>query len=106
VYPGSQPAAADGSALLVVAGNTFIATTAPLVDIQAFYYLRLPNEGWAPVTQLPGQYADQHDMGSSPSVRPGNAPQSVLEFSRNADHEHVRIVGAGGGYSIYVDCSD
>jgi len=30
----------------------------------------------------------------------------VLEFSRNDDREHVRIVGVGGGYSIYVDCRD
>lgn len=99
IYPGAQ--SGDG----VSAGSGFIATTAPLVDIQAFYYTRLPNEGWATATLLPGQYAEQHDMGN-PSTRGGNVPQSVLEFTRNNDREHVRIVGVGGGYAIYVDCHD
>jgi hypothetical protein len=97
IYPGAQAAES--------AGSGFIATTAPLVDIQAFYYTRLPNEGWAIATLLPGQYAEQHDMGN-PSTRGGNVPQSVLEFTRNNDREHVRIVGVGGGYAIYVDCRD
>ena len=103
IYPGAL--AGDGSGLQGSAGNAFIATTAPLVDIQAFYYTRLPNEGWAVATLLPGQYAEQHDMGN-PSVRGGNVPQSVLEFTRNGDRERVRIVGVGGGYAIYVDCRD
>ena len=99
IYPGAQ--VPDG----VSSRGGFIATTAPLVDIQAYYYTRLPNEGWAVATLLPGQYAEQHDMGN-PSTRGGNVPQSVLEFTRNNDREHVRIVGVGGGYAIYVDCRD
>ena len=105
LYPSAQPAAGDGGGLPLSAGNTFVATTAPLVDIQAFYYTRLPNEGWAPVTQLPGQYPEQHGMGD-PTTRGANVPMGVLEFSRNDDHEHVRIVGVGGGYALYVDCRD
>ena len=103
VYPGAQAALGNGSSMPVTAGSSFIATTAPLLDIQAFYYTRLPNEGWAPVTQLPGQYIEQFDGFDSPRM---NEPMGVLEFSRNDDHEHVRIVGDAGGYSIWVDCRD
>ncbi|HZS02194.1 MAG TPA: hypothetical protein VFE37_25980 [Chloroflexota bacterium] len=103
VYPGALPATGAGSALPVTAGNSFIATNAPLLDIQAFYYTRMPNEGWAPVTQLPGQYIEQFDGFDSARM---NEPLGVLEFSRNDGHEHVRIVADAGGYSIWVDCSD
>jgi hypothetical protein len=105
LYPDAQPAYGNGSSRPVTAGNSFVATDAPLIDIQAFYYTRLPNEGWSPVTQLPGQYPEQHAMGE-PSTRGANVPQGALEFSRNDDHEHVRIVGDAGGYSIWVDCRD
>lgn len=103
VYPGAQAASGDGSNMPVVGGNSFIATGAPLLDIQAFYYTRMPNEGWSPVTQLPGQYPDQFDGFDSARM---NAPQGVLEFSRNGEREHVRIVADAGGYSIWVDCRD
>jgi len=103
VYPGALAASGDGSNMPVVGDNSFVATNAPLLDIQAFYYTRMPNEGWSPVTQLPGQYPDQ--FGGFDSARM-NAPQGVLEFSRNGEHEHVRIVADAGGYSIWVDCRD
>jgi hypothetical protein len=103
IYPGAE--LPDGTGMSAGGGNLFVATTAPLIDIQAFYYTRMPNEGWAAATQLPGQYPDQHGFGQT-APRSGNLPQSALEFSRNDDHEFVRIVGAGGGYSIYVSCRD
>ncbi len=105
VYPGGQAAGGDGTSLPVLAGNQFIATTAPLVDVQSFYYTRLPNEGWVSVAQLPGQYIEQFSSAGGPTI-PGSGPQGVLEFSRNDDHEHVRVVGQAGGYSLYVDCRD
>ncbi len=46
IYPEAE--APDGAGLSASGGSMFIATTAPLVDIQAFYYTRLPNEGWGP----------------------------------------------------------
>jgi hypothetical protein len=103
VYPGAQAASGDGANMPVGGGNSFIATTAPLLDIQAFYYTRLPNEGWSAVAQLPGQYIEQ--FGGPDNARI-NELMGVLEFSRNDNHEHVRIVGDAGGYSIWVDCRD
>ncbi|HEY7062665.1 MAG TPA: hypothetical protein VII06_14390 [Chloroflexota bacterium] len=103
VYPGAVAPSGDGSNMPVVAGSSFIATNAPLLDIQAFYYTRMPNEGWTPVEQLPGQYIEQFDGFDSSR---GNQPLGVLEFSRNDNHEHVRIAADAGGYSIWVDCRD
>jgi hypothetical protein len=103
IYPGGQAAAGDGSSMPVTAGSAYVATSAPLLDIQAFYYTRLPNEGWTAVAQLPGQYIEQ--FGGPGSARM-NEPYGVLEFSRNDNHERVRIVADGGGYSIWTDCRD
>ena len=103
IYPGGQAAAGDGSSTPVVAGNSYVATAAPLLDIQAFYYTRLPNEGWTPVTQLPGQYIEQFTGLGGPRM---NEPLGVLEYSRNDNHERVRIIADAGGYSIWVDCRD
>jgi hypothetical protein len=103
IYPGAIAPAGDGAGMPVTAGSSFVATDAPLLDIQAFYYTRMPNEGWQPVTQLPGQYADQFDGFDGPR---GNQPLGVLEYSRNDNHEHVRIVADAGGYSVWVDCHD
>jgi hypothetical protein len=103
IYPGAIAPAGDGAGMPVTAGNAFVATNAPILDIQAFFYTRMPNEGWQPVTQLPGQYPDQFGGFEGPR---GNQPQGVLEFSRNGEHEHVRIVADAGGYSVWVDCRD
>jgi hypothetical protein len=103
IYPGGQVAGGTPSNMPVTAGNSFIATSAPLLDIQAFYYTRLPNEGWSAVAQLPGQYIEQFNGLGGARM---NEPLGVLEFSRNDNHERVRIVADGGGYSIWVDCRD
>jgi hypothetical protein len=105
LYPGAlPPGGPSGTSLPVNAGRVFIPTEDPLVDVQRFYALRLPNEGWVTVPQLPGQYIDQFSRGGL--TPQDNIPQGVLEFSRNDGHETVRIVGEGGGYSIYADCRD
>jgi hypothetical protein len=103
VYPG--PEAADGFSLPAGAGTAFISLTAPLVDVQAFYYARLPDDGWAIATSLAGQHPEQREMGS-PSAREPSFPQGALEFTRNDGREHVRIVGAADGYRIYLACRD
>jgi len=106
LYPGARPPPGlSGPELPVSSGNMFIATDDSLANVQRFYYTRLPNEGWEPVTQLPGQYIEQFG-GQGGSTTPVGGPQGVLEFSRNAGHERVRIVGQASGYSIYVACID
>jgi hypothetical protein len=104
VYPGARlPDGARVTGLPVNAGNMYLTTDAPLLDIQRFYFMRLPGEGWQSIAQLPGQYIQQ--FGGDGDV-PIEAPEGVMEFTRNDGHESVRIVGQAGGYSIYVDCRD
>ena len=105
LYPSSQSGdGQQGLSLVASTGRFFVATDDPLVDVQRFYSLRLPNEAWVSVPQLPGQYIDQFSRGGY--TPQDNIPQGVLEFSRSDGRESVRIVGEGGGYSIYTDCRD
>lgn len=106
VFPGARlPDGSRGPDMPVNAGNVFLTTPDTLLDVQRFYYTRLPNEGWVAVAQLPGQYISQFGAAGA-STTSGDVAQGVLEFSRNDGHESVRIVGQAGGYSIYVDCRD
>jgi hypothetical protein len=108
IYPGAQQVGGleqpDAGGMVPYIGRTSWATPEPLLWVQQFYYLRLTNLGWTSVQQLPGQYPSQFDSGNQPTVPVG--PEPVLEFSRNADREHVRIVGQPNGYTIALECRD
>ena len=100
IYPGSRPLSVSDVSGSGGVGQGYFATDDLLVYVQTFYYNRLPNEGWAPITPLPGQHPEQHaNPGFSPN---GLTPQPVLEFSRG--NAFLRIVGEAGGYRIFLDC--
>jgi len=108
IYPGAQQvgglAPPEGGGMVPYVGRSTWATAEPLLWVQQFYFLRLTNLGWTSVQQLPGQYPSQFSSGTQPTVPVG--PEPVLEFSRNADREHVRIVGEPNGYTIALECRD
>ena len=100
VFPGSRPEAGSEFTGAGRVDQGYFATDEPLVYIQSFYYTRMPNEGWEPVTPLPGQHPEQH---ANPGFSPTSiTPQPVLEFSRGS--AFLRIIGEAGGYRIVVDC--
>jgi hypothetical protein len=103
IYPGSRPLGSTETSRIGAAtgaGHAYYATDELLAYVQQFYYMRMPSEGWEPVTLLPGQYPEQH---ANPGFTPtGITPQPVLEFQRPG--AYARIVGEAGGYSIVLDC--
>jgi hypothetical protein len=100
VFPGSRPLDVSEVSGPGGVGQGYFATDEALVYVQSFYYSRMPNEGWAPVTPLPGQHPEQH---ANPGFSPNSiTPQPVLEFSRG--NSFVRIVGEAGGYRIVLEC--
>ena len=80
----------------VVAGSSFIATTAPLLDIQAFYYTRMPNEGWTSVEQLPAsaQAAVKSSLGGALGVAkslPAAVGEPLAAAAKTAYVDGMRI---------------
>ena len=84
-------------------GHTIWTTPASALDVQMFYYLNLPGDGWTPVAQMAGQYAEQFTGSENSS---GRSAVGALEFTRRRDAEHVRIVTEPVGYSVWLDCHD
>ncbi len=104
VYPGGlATGGVDRFGLVTDLGRTFVTTGDPLLWVQQFYYTRLPNDGWAPVTPLPGQHPW---VFAGAPFSPNGMPEPVLEFTRANDTQFVRIVNEGSGYTIILSCRD
>lgn len=106
IFPGARQIAGVVSSVpggSTGEGHTIWTTSASALDVQMFYYLNLPGDGWTPVAQMAGQYAEQFTGSENSS---GTSAFGALEFTRRRDAEHVRIITEPVGYSVWLDCRD
>jgi hypothetical protein len=106
IFPGARQIAGVVSTLpggSTGEGHTVWTTTASALDVQMFYYLNLPGDGWTAVAQMAGQYAEQFTGSENSST---TAALGALEFTRRRDAERVRIVTEPIGYSVWLVCRE